>query len=176
MRWQWLSCLFLPLCSVPVLLGSDSAVDYLKQYAGRWVGDFTIHSAATNYTQTFPVEQNYWWEDDRLRGVSVSDTEDGLQSARSTAFVENERYVLEVVRGDTEETYFGVLHDGGIVWLSSDLGRATDYQMREAFVEVDGATQLHTDGFDSYVYEDGLAYLVYRGRLKRVSEEGAPEE
>ena len=156
----------------PVLTASEDAQDYLKQYVGRWAGDFTIHSAATNYTQTFPVEQRYWWEAGALHGVSVSDTDAGMQTARSKTFVEGDRFVSEVDRGDTVETYFGVLHDGGVVWLSSDLARATDYQMREVFVEVDGAMELHTDGFDSYVYQEGLAHLVYRGKLKRETEVG----
>lgn len=158
----WLG-LFLSL----FLNASEEAEAYLKQYVGRWEGDFAIHSAATNYTQTFPVAQCYWWADGALHGVSVSDMEDGMRTARSKTFVAGDRFISEVERGDAEETYFGVRHDGGIVWLSSDLARATDYQMREVFVEVDGRRGLHTDGFDSYIYKGGLAQLVFRGRLAR---------
>ena len=156
----------------PLLMAGEEAQAYLKQYVGRWKGDFTIHSAAANYTRSFPVEQRYWWEDGALHGLSVSDTSEGMRTARSKTVFENDRFVSEVERDETVETYFGVLHDGGIVWLSSDLGRATDYQLRESFVEVDGAMELHTDGFDSYVYQGGLAHLVYRGRLKRETKVG----
>lgn len=158
--------LFLPLA----LLG-DEVVDYLKQYEGRWVGDFTIHSTATEYTETFPVEQRYWWEDGQLRGISVSDTNRGIQTARSRTFIQDGRLRSEVVTEDAIETFVGAMHDGGIVWVPSDLKRATDYQMREVFVEKDGKRRLHTDGFDSYVYQEGLAHLVYRGRLVSAPEE-----
>lgn len=140
-------------------------MDYLKQYEGRWVGDFTIHSTATEYTETFPVEQRYWWEDGQLLGISVSDTNRGIQTARSRTFIQDGQLRSEVVTEESMEVFIGALHDGGIVWMPSDLNRATDYQMKEAFVEKEGKRRLHTDGFDSYVYEEGLAHLVYRGRL-----------
>ncbi|TVP79710.1 MAG: hypothetical protein EA353_05545 [Puniceicoccaceae bacterium] len=152
-------------------MSADEVVDYLKGYQGRWAGDFTIHSVATDYTVTFSVEQRYWWEDGALRGISVSETNEGLQTASSRTSVVEGRLVSEVVRGDLVETYYGVLHDGGIVWLPADLARATDYQMREIFVQDAGEVWLHTDGFDSYLYQGEVAHLTYRGRLKRKSEE-----
>jgi hypothetical protein len=156
----------IPLCILAsAALGADELLDYLKKYEGRWVGDFTIHSTATNYSETFPVEQRYWWEDGELRGMSVADTNRGLQTSASRTYIEAGRLRSEVVTGTTIETYVGMLHDGGIVWLSSNLNRAEDYQMREVFVDLEGQRRLHTDGFDRYIYQEGLAHLVYRGRL-----------
>jgi hypothetical protein len=43
--------------------------------------------------------------------------------------------------------------------------RANDYQMAEHFAIEEGHPLLLTEGFDSYVYPEGLAHLVYRGRL-----------
>ena len=61
--------------------------DYLKQYEGRWIGEYTIHSPATNFTETFPVEQRYWIEDGQLCGLSVCDTDRGIQTAKSRTFI-----------------------------------------------------------------------------------------
>jgi hypothetical protein len=61
-----------------------------------------------------------------------------------------------------------VLRDGGLVWFSTNLKRMGDYQMKESIVEVDGVRVLKTEGFDTYVYGEGLAHLVYRGELKFV--------
>ena len=164
--------IFLYLVLWPFALLADEVVDYLKQYEGRWVGHFTIHSGATGYSQTFPVEQRYWWKDGQLHGISVADTNDGMQMAKSRTFVQDGKLRSEVTRGEVNEVFFGVLHEDGIVWISSDLKRATDYQMREAFVvEEDGSRGLYTDGFDSYVYQEGLAHLIYRGRLLLQAEE-----
>lgn len=167
------------VCSVlwPFVLSADEVVDYLKKYEGRWLGHFTIHSAATGYSQAFPVEQRYWWEDGQLHGISVSDTNDGIQTAKSRTFVQDGQLRSQVTLGKAEESYLGVLHDDGIVWIPDDLKRATDYQMKEAFVERDGARRLHTDGFDSYLYQEGLAHLIYRGRLVlQVEEPLSPAE
>ncbi len=151
---------------LPAALSANEVVDYLKRYEGRWVGDYTIHSAATGYSETFPVEQRYWWEDGQLHGISVSDTNRGIQTTKSRTFVQDDRLQSEVTVGETVEAYYGVLHDDGIIWLPKNLQRANDYQMKEAFVEADdGERWMHTDGFDSYVYQEGLAHLVYRGRL-----------
>jgi len=164
-----------PICSLlffcSLALQADEVVDYLKRYEGRWVGDFTIHSTATGYSQTFPVEQRYWWEDGQLHGISVSDTNHGMQTAKSRTFIQEGKLQSEVTQGEITERFFGVLHDAGIVWLPADLKRATDYQMKEAFAQKNGELWLQTDGFDSYVYQDGLAYLVYRGRLVLQAEE-----
>jgi len=161
-----LYCLFIPFA-----LLANEVVDYLKQYQGRWVGDYTIYSAATGYSQTFPVEQRYWWEDGQLHGLSVSDTNSGMQVSQSRTYLQDGTLRSEVTQGEVTERFYGIFHDGGIVWLSTDLDRATDYQMKETIQTGESPRQLWTDGFDSYVYQDGLAHLVYRGRLVFTPEE-----
>lgn len=153
-------------------LAADEVVDYLKRYEGRWVGDFTIHSPATGYTQTIPVEQRYWWEEGQLHGMSVTEMNGKIESAESLTFIKDGKLRSEVLRVEIKEVYFGVLQDGGIIWISENLGRATDYQMKESLVEKKGERWLHTDGFDSFDYEGELAHLVYRGRLMKQAEEG----
>ena len=140
----------------------------LKAYEGRWVGHFTIHSTATGYTETFPVEQQYWWKDGQLHGVAVSQRDQGMSSARSKSVAKEGKFFSEVKSGGEVETYWGVLHDGGLVWLSSNLKRTKDYQMKESIIEVDGERVLKTEGFDTYVYGEGIGHLVYRGELKFV--------
>jgi len=151
---------------LPLAAGAADLMEYLKKYEGRWVGDFSIHSTATGYTEIFLVEQRFWLEDGVLRGISVSETDRGIETARSRTFVREGSFYSEVTRAERVETFIGALHDGGIVWLSSDLARSEDYQMKEFFVEIDGVPHLHTNGFDSYVFQGGLAHLVYRGRLR----------
>ena len=143
----------------------------MQKYVGRWIGHFTIHSATTGYSETFPVEQRYWMEGGKLHGLSVSDTDKGMQTASSITFIKDEKIRSEVTRGEEMEAYWGVPHDGGIVWLLANLERASDYQLREAFVVEEGERLLHTDGFDTYVYKEGLAHLIYRGRLRKVADE-----
>ena len=152
--------LFCPLA----LLGNE-LIDYLKQYEGRWLGDFTIHSTASGYSETFPVEQRYWWNDGQLHGISVSDTNNGLKSAKSLTFIQEGKLQSEVITGEITERFFGFLRDGGIVWIPANMQRANDYQMAEYFSMEEGLSLLLTEGFDTYVYQEGLAYLVYRGRL-----------
>ena len=149
----------------PLALLGNELIDYLKKYEGRWLGDFTIHSTASGYSETFPVEQRYWWEDGQLHGISVSDTNNGLQTAKSLTFIQEGKLQSEVINGETTERFLGFLRDGGIVWISADMKRANDYQMAERFAIEEGLSLLLTEGFDTYVYQEGLAHLVYRGRL-----------
>jgi hypothetical protein len=149
----------------PLALLGNELIDYLKKYEGRWLGDFTIHSTASGYSETFPVEQRYWWKDDQLHGISVSDTNHGLKSAKSLTFIQEGKLQSEVITGETTERFFGFLRDGGIVWIPADMKRANDYQMAERFATKESLTLLLTEGFDTYVYQEGLAHLVYRGRL-----------
>lgn len=167
------------LCVLPLLAHAEEAIEAaaavekdletaLRAYEGRWVGHFTVHSTASGYTETFPVEQQYWWKNGALHGVAVTQREVGMSSARSKSVVKEGKYFSEVKSGETVENYWGVLHDGGLVWLSSNLKRTKDYQMKEFIVEVDGERVLKTEGFDTYVYDEGIAHLVYRGELKFV--------
>jgi len=155
----------LTLFLLPFVLCSSELEDYLKQYVGRWIGDYTIHSPATNFTETFPVEQRYWIEDGQLYGLSVSDTDRGMQTAKSRTFIKEGVLYSKVSINDTIDEYIGTLHEGGLVWLPSNLQRANDYQLKESFVMKEQQLWLHTDGFDSYIYSEGLGHLVYRGRL-----------
>lgn len=159
--------LWLLLFLSPSLQGVDLE-DYLKQYEGRWLGDYTIHSTATGVTDSFPVELRYWMEGDRLLGVAVFELSDGVKTARSTTYVDGTHLVSEVKRGDDESVYLGIPKDGAIVWIPANLNRAEDYQMTERFVEVEGSRKLLTEGFDTYLYGDGIAHLVYRGESVRV--------
>ena len=158
--YRHLLLLFLP----SVLLGGELE-DYLKQYQGRWIGEFTIHSPATNFTETFPVEQRYWIEDGQLCGLSVSATDRGIQTAKSRTYIKKGVLYSKVSTDETIDEYIGALHDGGLVWLPSNLKRANDYQLKESFVKKEQELWLYTDGFDSYVYSKGLGHIVYRGRL-----------
>ena len=149
----------------PIALSGSELIDFLKRYEGRWLGDFTIHSTASGYSETFPVEQRYWWEDGQLHGISVSDTNNGLKYAKSLTFIQEGKLQSEVITGETTERFFGFLRDGGIVWIPANMQRANDYQMAEHFSMEEGLSLLLTEGFDTYVYQEGLAHLVYRGRL-----------
>ena len=149
----------------PLALLGNELIDYLKRYEGRWLGDFTIHSTASGYGETFPVEQRYWWEDGQLHGMSVSDTNNGLQTAKSRTFIQEGKLQSELITGETTERFFGFFRDGGIVWIPVNIQRANDYQMAEHFAIEEGLSLLLTEGFDTYVYQEGLAHLVYRGRL-----------
>ena len=170
MSYYKVVCRNLPLFFLPFALWSSELEEYLKQYEGRWIGEYTIHSPATNFTETFPVEQRYWIENGQLYGLSVSDPGRGILTAKSRTFVEEGVVYSEVTTGDTTEKYIGALHEGGLVWLPSNLQRANDYQMKESFVKKAQQLWLHTDGFDSYIYREGLGHLVYRGRLAFISE------
>ena len=114
------------LLFLPFSLLANELEDYLKQYVGRWVGEFTIHSSATNYRETFPVEQRYWWEGGQLHGLSVSDTDRGMRTAKSRSYIINGVLRSTVTEEGSIKEYIGTLHDGGLVWLSVDLQRAEE--------------------------------------------------
>ena len=159
-----LPCLIVSLI-LPVCLTAGELKDYLERYEGRWSGDFTIHSTASGYTENFPVEQRYWLEGKRLRGIAVLQRQKGIETSTSWTYIEGKKLVSEVTRGEDEETYYGVPQDQGILWISSDLNRAEDYQLIERIVEEEGQRRLRTEGFDTYLYAEGLAHIVYRGEL-----------
>jgi len=139
--------------------------DALEAYVGRWVGHFTIFSAATGYSETFPVEQTYWMVDGELRGIAVSQRDSGMESSRSVSFVLEDKLISEITTGQKTERFLGVLHDNGVVWLPADIDRANDYQVKESLVAESGVMHLKTEGFDTYLYQGGLAHLVFRGDL-----------
>ena len=144
----------------------DPQLEYLRQYEGRWTGEFSIQSTASDHIETFQVEQRYWMKDGELRGVSVSQRGSGVESARSRSYVKDGQIYSVVSRpGCEDETFVGKLHEGGLVWLPADLKRANDYQILEYFVRRETGRVLKTGGFDSYVYGGGLARVIFRGEL-----------
>ena len=145
-------------------------IAFLEQYEGRWVGTFTIHSEATGYTQELLVEQRYWWSDNALRGLSVAETAEGSQTATSRAFFSGEALRLEVSKNGEVEVFAGVLDHDRIIWVTANPARLNDYQFNERFVQEGLSTILVSEGFDTYDYEDDLAYIIYKGRMVKVPE------
>ena len=153
----------------PLLAQADAVLEsQLLRYQGRWVGHLTIHSSSTGYRETFAVEQRYWWEDGQLRCVAVSQRPQGSSRARSCYRVQGDKIFSEVTYDSGVEHYWGMLHEDSIVWLSADLRRAKDYQMKETLSEAEGQAVLKVEGFDTYLTGAGLAQLVYQGELERV--------
>ncbi|WP_146209342.1 hypothetical protein [Coraliomargarita sinensis] len=170
-------CLYLLIiCLLPAYALGNELLDYLKAYEGRWVGQFSIHSTANGYTESFPVEQRYWWDGDVLYGLAVSQRDSGLAVASSKTWLDGKKLMTEIKQGDSKESFYGVLHDGALLWLPTDMQRANDYQMREFIVPKDGKTKMAVEGFDTYVYVDGLAHIIIKGELtlQSDSEEGPP--
>jgi len=151
---------------VPLLApASEVLLNALKQFEGRWSGTFNLHSAATGYSETFAVTQQYWMSGKQLRGVAVFERENGQESAQSVTYIFEDKLVSEISSGAKIEKYLGVLNEGGVLWLPEDFKRANDYQITETIVVEDGKRVLKTDGFDTFVYQEGLAYITIRGNL-----------
>lgn len=155
----------LPL--LPAVLFADAALmAHLEKYVGRWQGEFTIKSSVSDYSETFPVEQQYWFEGNHLCGVSVSLREGkGLVSVQSEVYIEKSVLYLKVKRGDAVEQFVGVLKGDALVWLPGDMQRAEDQQTTERILEKNGKWVLRSEGFDTYVYGGGIAYIAIVGEL-----------
>lgn len=151
--------------STLVASANDAFLNAMKRYEGRWVGSFTLHSTATGYTETFPVEQQYWMDGERLHGVAVIDRNSKIQTAKSVTFILKGKLVSEITRGEETERYIGVLNEGGILWLPGVFLRAKDHQLMETIVIEDEEMRLKTEGFDTYIYQEEPAHIVYRGNL-----------
>lgn len=161
---------------IPFSLSANELLEYLKAYEGQWSGHFSIHSTASKFTQSFTVEQRYWWDGDILRGVAAFERDGGMETATSKTWFDGEKLICEVKRGEVVESYFGVLHEGGLLWISSDLKRANDYQMREVLTEKEVQPRtMMIEGFDTYITGDGLVHLIYKGELTLQAEEEAED-
>lgn len=147
-------------------------LDYLQGYEGRWFGDYSIHSTANGYTEKFTVEQRYWWKDKVLHGLAVYERDGKMVTATSKTWLDGKKLISEVQRDKAKEIYYGVLHDGGLLWIFSDMRRANDYQMREVLTEKEGSPRkMKIEGFDTYVTGDDLVHLIYKGELTLQAEE-----
>jgi hypothetical protein len=105
-----------------------------------------------------------------LHGLSVAERDAGMDYASSKTWLDGKTLITEVERGESKEVFYGVLHDGGLLWLPKDMGRANDYQMRETFTEVEGRRKMLVAGFDTYVFGEGLAHIIIKGELIRQAE------
>jgi len=171
-NYSW--CLAFVLFSAAFLSAGEELLKVMRSYEGRWVGQFTLHSAATGYTETFPVEQQYWMSGEKLHGVAVSGRNSGLQSARSETCIVRDKLVSEITKGDTVERYLGVIHEGGVLWLPEQIERANDHQLKETILIIAGARHIKTEGFDTYNFNGEKAVIVYRGDLELQDESPEP--
>jgi len=167
---------FLLLCCLPVITlaaESEALKAQMDQYVGVWKGYFIVEAPKIDYEESFSVEQRYWWQGDVLRGVSVARREDGMKTSRSSSYIEGEQIVAEIQHGEGVDQFYGVLLDGGIVWVHADVARAKHYQMKEVMKEEAGARTMLTTGFDTFVHEGAPTHLLYRGELVQESDTGS---
>jgi len=164
-------CLYLLYFAFPALLAASEAFEHLKLYEGRWVGEFTIKSDVSDYSESFTVEQQYWIDGDKLYGVSVYERpKTGMESAESVVTINSDSSLLmQVRRGDEVEVFVGVYRDDTIVWLPRDLQRAEDYQTTVCIKQVDGLLKMTTEGFDTYVHSGGIGHIIFLGKLDFIS-------
>jgi len=158
------------VCLLPAYALGNDLLQYLQNYEGRWGGQFSIHSTANGFTESFSVEQRYWWKGEVLHGLSVSERDAGMDYATSKTWVDGKKLITEIKRGEKKEVFYGVLHEGGLLWLPKDMRRANDYQMRESFIQKEGLKKMLFEGFDTYVFGDGLAHIIIKGELTRQAE------
>ena len=143
---------------------------YLKQFEGRWVGHYLIHTSINKYKEEFTVEQQYWMQDGELHGVFAAMRSTGLESASSRTFIQDGRLVLTVSRSSGDETYVGVLAEGWLIWLPEDLERANTYQIREKIVRHASGLQLISESFEIYETKSGPAEIRISGSLIQSSD------
>lgn len=156
----------------PLALSANELFNHLKQYEGRWVGDYSVASTANGYSESFLVEQRYWFKGKVLHGLAVYERNGIVESANSKTWVGGNNYIAEIIRDGSKEVFVGTLRDGGILWLPKNLKRANDYQMHESFQAKEGKRMaLKIKGFDTYYHEDGKMHLVYKGVLKLQEED-----
>ena len=135
------------------------------------MGEFTLKSDASDYSETFTVEQQYWLEGKKLYGVSVFERPKvGLESAKSVVVINDDGSLLmEVRRNEGTEAFVGVHRDGAIIWLPQDMRRAEDYQTTVRIQDIDGRRVMTTEGFDTFVHSGGIGHVVFLGKLDFVS-------
>lgn len=161
-----IAALFLLILPGLSAFAENPLIEYLLAYEGRWAGDFSIHSTANGHTEHFAVEQRYWWEHGKLHGMAVLERSTGMETASSLTYLEGDKLISEIVQGGEKQIYVGTLHEGSLLWLPADMQRANDHQIRERVVEEAGnAPKLITEGFDTYIFAEGLAHIVYKGEL-----------
>ena len=141
--------------------------EHLSKYVGEWRGVFSLKAPDVDFQESFRVEQLYWWDGDVLRGSSTEARESGASESSSVTVIDGRKYVTEIRRADTVERYYGVLRDGGVVWFSTDLNRAEDYQIKEVIADSNGERMLITTGFDTFMHENAPSHLLYYGELVR---------
>ena len=127
---------------------------YLKQFEGRWVGHYLIHTSINKYKEEFTVEQQYWMQDGELHGVFAAMRSTGLESASSRTFIQDGRLVAK----------------GWLIWLPEDLERANTYQIREKIVRHASGLQLISESFEIYETKSGPAEIRISGSLIQSSD------
>lgn len=151
-------------------LSASDVMESLRKYAGRWVGYYKVQSVTSDHAAIFPVEQRYWIEDGRLKGLAVIMRDSELEFSSSVTYRDGDVYVSEVTRGETVEIYLGILREDAIVWYSSDLSRANDYKIEDSFASWGSERIMRTEGFDLRDSEHGRVGVIYEGELIRESD------
>ena len=140
--------------------------DIFAGFAGEWKGSYEVRSSVSEYSETFLVEQSYWWDGDVLRSKAVYSRDGAKQEATARTYLFEGTVMTEVSRGDATESFIGVPQENGIVWISTDLSRAEAMQIMEWVEESEDGPVLKLKGFDTYDYQGEPAFLLFDALLE----------
>ncbi|MGJ3241394.1 MAG: hypothetical protein ACFE0O_00335 [Opitutales bacterium] len=174
-RWAGLLLAgWLMLTGGPTALAQDGEAALkrvLDRYVGTWEGTFTIRTADGRQEKAVTVEQQYWWEEGELRGLSVYEDEGKLTFSNSINSIVRGILFSEVSQNDRKRYYRGMLVEQTVVWFPVNPQAAANRQIKETILRDDGELVLITEGFERLDPDQANGRtILYQGRLVRTGD------
>ena len=153
---------------------------YLKAFTGTWSGKLNVSSLRGKTLNTFEVQQEYWWVEDKkqLKGLAVFDDAGVLRHSESINYIDDGVIYSEVTENDKTQTYQALIEDKNkktdsftITWLPVEQSRALDHQLKQKLVKKDGENYIVNKGYERFKRGSIDTVILLDGKLKELSAE-----
>lgn len=147
----------------------DILADLLREFEGRWVGQMSVKTLEGQVVNTFQVEQQYWWNEEKreLEGLAVFEDAGILRYAQTTNLIRDGIIISEVKEGAMEHTYQAKMEGEGIVWLPMERARALDHQLSQKIYTTEEGIFMLNKGYERYKRGPIDKMLLVQGNLKK---------
>lgn len=153
-------------------------VEYIKAYAGRWVGTMEIRTLDGQLVNTFDVEQQYWWNEEaqKLESLAVFDDAGILRYAQSSNYIDSGIIYSEVEEAHENKIYKAKIDGDTLIWLPMDKQRALDHQLKQRIYSTGEGVFMENKGYERYKRGVIDKMLLLSGTLRKDGVKGRVAE
>ncbi len=132
-----------------------AAVEFLKQFEGKWQGHYTIKTINGKQVQSIQTQSEYYWDRSKTPNVLMGKTTyvvDNIPHQTESETVIENTQILGIVSENGQQKFFsGTINyqENAISWTPASATYPLDENLKQSFKQTPNGIEMLTHGFEN---------------------------